>query len=553
MFLILGLVLGVALGLTPRAYATTPTYTQACDFSGAYVYDSQAYQCGVCCSTNSTSCTNQNSTCLATCSARTTSCANTLSTCNTNCLNTYNSCYNACSGKNKTTCRANCLTAKTTCNNNCTTAQTTCVNASYNFGSPVNTVTGVSACNTACNTANTNCQASFSTACTNFCGSLLADPSPPPPPPSIPAPPVTACSSASCCSGGWGGYTIDNFRGSNSNPVQSTTSVIRNQNKSINLSIDTTKGALTSLINNDGVPQQQSVAEQNASFGQLMPDPGIFEGGSPALFDFGRYKAAAVATGNYWSSWCAFQSSVIAGETIQKGIVYVDLWKKGTSGHTETCLDSTSLHTVTTGSLTVIGTFALGLNGFSNPTEQQNFKIALDVPIHVNPTVGPVSGSAVMDYKDIKYYQDIAKLGMFNPEGDGNAYDFAWSTIIPAATGKNPIGVDLGPNYAKFSADEDMPAIMYQDSIFDIEASINASGSIYTPGFVEVEHWVTYKNTANYIDGAIISGRGMLLGAVRADGQSCTGGTFISFNPKAIDALGVYQPSMIQKVSHTLE
>ncbi len=497
--------------------------------------------------------------CYGQCSSILNHCQNQEDSCNTSCLNTYSACYYSCSGKDVSACRQDCLDAKADCNNDCNSDEQVCLNSSYNFGWPVWVENGYQACRDRCQQARSTCQANYNDACTNYCENSLGIPTPTPTPTPEPSPSPTptptptptaptGCNPATCCAGGWGGYVIDNGRGGYAHPVQTTTSFKNWQNKSLNMSIDLTRGDATTIINVDGTPTVQTPAEQAASFNHTIEDPNIFNGDKPALFQFERYKAAAVATGNYYSSWCDFESNVINTEDPQTGIVYVDLHKG------EGCLDSTTLHTVNSGSgsLNVVGTFALGLNGFSNAEEQRAFKIALEVPINVNPIVGPVTGSTDLDHMDFLAFKAAAEAGTFNPTGSDSPYEVAWSTTIPAS-GKSPIGIDLGSDFAPFSADEDFPAIMYQDSIFDIEGGINASGTVYSPGFIEIEHWQTPRNKSNFINGAMIAGRGMLLGAIRADGGSCTGGTFTSFDPNSIDGLGVFVPSMLTRVGHIIE
>lgn len=534
-----------------------PVFTRSCNWS-IYTMLAEKYWCTSCCGTNSTSCEDQKNDCYGSCNSITSYCDDIKDNCNDTCADVYDDCRSNCTGKNKNTCRAACRDAKDDCNNDCENAETTCMASSYNFGGSIGTAVGYNGCRAICNTARDVCTAAFGTGgdCTGYCNGLATPsptptptptpvPSPTPTPTPSPTPNPNICNPATCCSGGWGGYTVDNGRGSHANPAQSTTAFILDQNKSTNMSIDTTRGAISTIVRKNGVPTVQTTTERNASFNQLISNPGIFNGSRPALFNFARYKAAAMATGNYFSSWCGFQNTVITPQQQRYGIVYVDLQKN------ESCFTSSTLHRVQSGSINVIGTFAMGLNGFANINEQRNFKIAMEVPMYINPTNGPITGSKALDYKDFAAFKASAEAGTFNPSGAGSAYETAWSTTIPAQ-GKSPFGVALGAGLQPFSADEDLPAVMYQDSIFDIEGSINASGAIYTPGFIEIEHWYTPRNTSNYINGALIGGRGMLLGAIRADGGNCTGGTFISFDPKTIDGLGVYVPSMIQKVGYTV-
>jgi hypothetical protein len=94
-----------------------------------------------------------------------------------------------------------------------------------------------------------------------------------------------------------------------------------------------------------------------------------------------------------------------------------------------------------------------------------------------------------------------------------------------------PWNVNISPTYENFTAQSDLPALMFETGIVDIHGPANVCGAIYGPSFIEIEN---KTGGLQYFNGCIIGGAGIYF-----EGNS-TGMQAIKFDPAAVDMLETY-------------
>jgi hypothetical protein len=110
---------------------------------------------------------------------------------------------------------------------------------------------------------------------------------------------------------------------------------------------------------------------------------------------------------------------------------------------------------------------------------------------------------------------------------------------VYANTNKNPVSIDISAKgYNNFTAEDDMPAIIYTIGVLDLHGNANISGVMYTPSYMEIEN----KSAGNlqYIKGALIMGHGIYYENV----QAAT--SIISFDSRTLDSLSTVGTSVKQ-------
>ena len=256
-----------------------------------------------------------------------------------------------------------------------------------------------------------------------------------------------------------------------------------------------------------------------------------FDNPSGQLFDFGRYRAAAIATSNTLS-WSEFETKVENNEQMH-GIVYVTL--DATEGTKK----------LEPGSVNIKGTLVINLiNGTSK------YKMFVKVPINVNPVISPTTNTTILSPADFDHWTSAAaaRTNTSDPFPWPSGYTSAWNDVTTFNSGsKNPRGKTLS-GYESFGPYEDMPALMYSGGIVDIHHEANISGVVYTPDFVEVEQ-KKKNNEVQYVNGAIFAGNGLYL-----ESNDCSGGIAVVYDPDTLDFLKVSpSPSSMKKASLNIE
>ena len=345
---------------------------------------------------------------------------------------------------------------------------------------------------------------------------------------------------ASACNSN-GKITLDSSKSSidGSGTIWSNNALDQGQSagKSTHTSLKTGSG-LTSIINNvgGGTTLEQTTGEfqQTENTYKNLQNPGgldrltYFDNPQGQLFDFARYKAAAVATSNALT-WSQFEAKVVAGDQLY-GIVHVEV-------------DASSVNNpkLDTGSINIKGSLVIDV---INKTS--NYKIKFEVPTNINPVTSPTTGTAILSPTDFDNWTTLAAARTSTSDTFPwpSGYDSAWNSVSTFDSGsKDPRGVALS-GHTSFGQYEDMPALMYSGGIVDVHHEANISGVVYSPDFVEIEQ-KKKDNEVQYINGAVIGGAGIFL-----ESNSCGGGIAVILDPLTFDNLKVNASlESMQKVS----
>jgi hypothetical protein len=231
-------------------------------------------------------------------------------------------------------------------------------------------------------------------------------------------------------------------------------------------------------------------------------------GSATQLFDFGRFKAAAVAgAGAVYANLTAFATAVRAANTAGtplQGIIYVNVDPAVEGG-------SPKLDTSTSG--TGCGAAGINIQGtlvfhFINPPDNF-YKVFGEAPLHINAG---------------------ANDGTFNPS-DPTTFKTGYPPVLPSS--KDPTKVDItGAGYPNFLPGDDMPALMFDNGTVDIHQECNICGVVYTPSYMEVEN---KHNARQYFDGSIITG-----GGIYWETGSSPGVQVLNFDSNTVDSLATF-------------
>jgi hypothetical protein len=231
-------------------------------------------------------------------------------------------------------------------------------------------------------------------------------------------------------------------------------------------------------------------------------------GSAQQLFDFGRFKAAAVAgAGAVYPNLTAFATAVRAANaagTPLQGIIYVNV-DPAIEGNGPKLDTSTSGTGCGAAGINVQGTL---LFHFINPPDNF-YKVFGEAPIHINAGANDAT---------------------FNPS-DPTTFKTGYPPVLPAA--KDPTKVDItAAGYTNFLPGDDMPALLFDNGTLDIHQECNICGCVYTPSYTEIEN---KHNARQYFNGSIITG-----GGIYFDSGSSPGAQVLNFDPSAVDELPTF-------------
>jgi len=283
-----------------------------------------------------------------------------------------------------------------------------------------------------------------------------------------------------------------------------------------------TGGGSNSLTNNsaDGSCQQSTIGSLTGCFhdklvgtGQEVPDF-TESGGNEQLFNIKRLVAAATASSNVYNSLGDFAqacNTANASDTNLEGIVLVNI-DSDAEGSNPT-IDETGDLAIPDG-INIVGTLVFR---FSNGTDR-NYRIKIDTPMNINAA---------------------------------NLSGLAPSKVATCATGfppcysdanKDPVNLNIQPDFANFRASDRFPALVYTNGIIDLEDAVNISGLVYGPGLIEIEN---KAGKIQYINGEVYAG-----GGVYIEGHASTGFTVIKFDENSVMNL-VTQDSKARELVRT--
>ncbi len=259
------------------------------------------------------------------------------------------------------------------------------------------------------------------------------------------------------------------------------------------------------------------------------------------LFNFDRYRAAAMATNNNYALCddplaatctvfdgtanvlCNNLIPAITSRATLYGIVRVILtpgnrgtanryWCDGSPGSFDRQMylgpanGCGSANYNFNGELNVKGTVMFDTVvplGAPNPRTFQG-KINQGIPLNVNWILGPVSNSRSLSFADYNFMRTTQKAnasaakpapGYVYPSNYVQSWDEIKTSPLPAIQAKNPFALTLaqmnfrGVQYQPFqdspTAPEDLPAVMYTGGFVDMHNQMNVSGLVYTPNLSE--------------------------------------------------------------------
>jgi hypothetical protein len=290
--------------------------------------------------------------------------------------------------------------------------------------------------------------------------------------------------------------------------------------------------------------------------GKSHPRLDIFDLEANNLFNFDRYRAAALATNNNYalcpnpaSATCTVFDGVsnvtannlipvMAARQTMYGVVRLILtpglwnsanpyWCNGSGATPNSEFDRNLYLTANTvancgnldynfdGEINVKGTIMIDTILPIGASSTFQGKVNQGVPLNVNWIIGPVSGSKDLSFADYDYMRDTQRAlaasgstapGYLYPSGYIAAWNEIKTSTDPLIMAKNPFALTAaqmvynGNSYQPFrdSADfpEDLPAVMYTGGFVDMHNQMNVSGLVYTPNVSElnrVEHKANFQ------------------------------------------------------------
>ncbi len=235
------------------------------------------------------------------------------------------------------------------------------------------------------------------------------------------------------------------------------------------------------------------ISEQ--SYGTSSEIPDYTDPGSPyQLFDFNRFIAVADATGNHFTDANDFVQAMSTGAVLE-GIVVVDAPKDAKH------FPSFDTKTFPYG-INIRGTLVVNFTGNWKPSD----KIVNEATMNINP----------------------ADLSAMKPD-DPTTYPSGYPPHYTDPS-KNPANVDISSaGFQNFTADDDLPALMYNNAILDIHGNANICGVVYGSSFMEIEN--KHDSQIQYFRGCLIGGGGIYV----ENGQTAT--SIVSYDGTAMGNL----------------
>ncbi len=213
-----------------------------------------------------------------------------------------------------------------------------------------------------------------------------------------------------------------------------------------------------------GTQNQLPAYTTNSYFGQLV--------------NLNRLIAVADASGNHFTNAASFVSvmKALKGAALE-GVVVVDLPYSDLVNLSSTVLPQ---------GINIRGTLFVNFKDDSRGSWFPSDKIVLTAALRINP----------------------ADLSFLNA-GEPGTFT-SGLPVLYTDPAKNPINIDISTQgYPNFTLGDDLPALIYNNAIFDIHGPVNISGLVYTPSFIEIENKVFGQT--QYIKGVLLGGAGIYL------------------------------------------
>ncbi|MEY2430183.1 MAG: hypothetical protein QOJ40_3068, partial [Verrucomicrobiota bacterium] len=243
-----------------------------------------------------------------------------------------------------------------------------------------------------------------------------------------------------------------------------------------------------------------AVSDQNWGTASQIPDY-TGQGTTNSLFDFNRFIAVADLTpnasnptthNNHFTNMASFSTAMAAAPNhTLEGVIVVDI-NPSPGPNWDVSLFPSGIN--------VRGTLFVNFGPGSTPSSK--FQVTASLNVNAANLTGLVAN---------------------NPA----TYKTGYPPVYSDPT-KNPVNVDISSKgFANFTANDDLPGLMYSIGIVDIHGPANVCGVCYTPSYMEIEN----HGQIQYFKGAIIMGGGIFF-------ENKTASTsIISFDPHAADFL----------------
>jgi hypothetical protein len=274
----------------------------------------------------------------------------------------------------------------------------------------------------------------------------------------------------------------------------------------------------------------ESVSARNFGTSNQIPDY-TAQGTANALFDFNRFVAVADSTPNahntdggtnHFPSLASFlKANAKAAATSAgalEGVIVVDVTQ--TDKSKDVGID------VLANPQNYVGTAYLPA---SNP-QTKGISVKGTLFFKFGPAYGPLNKI----FNRMAMNINPANMTGFTP-GNSSTYKSGYPATY-SDPAKNPININItSKGFTNFTADEDLPAVMYSIGTVDMHGPVNISGVVYTPSYSEIENrpneGFKVANQTQYIKGSIIVGMGLFYQNTQA------AKSVVSYDPNAVDSL----------------
>ncbi len=268
--------------------------------------------------------------------------------------------------------------------------------------------------------------------------------------------------------------------------------------------------SLTTGNANDYLTFAGSITSGLAGTEEEVPDYTAL-GSQDQLFDFNRFIAAArVGAGREFTSLATFVAAMnianAAGQPLEGiTVLYIDPAFEMVGLERPRIVDGAPdgpwEHPLP-GGINIRGTLLFNFAPGTDPM----YKVYLSTDVNINPA-------------------DLSGLVPADPSTYTSGYSLPWNDDT-----KKPSAVDIsGAGFSNFTANDDLPAIMFNTGVVDQHGASNICGLVYGPSFVEIEN---KDGQLQYFNGAVMGG-----GGVYIEGNAVAGNTVINFDPTTIDLL----------------
>jgi hypothetical protein len=260
----------------------------------------------------------------------------------------------------------------------------------------------------------------------------------------------------------------------------------------------------TSLVN----VAANAFSMTNYSAGTPIPDY-TSQGSSNTLFYINRFIAVADRTSggfapsgnNHFTNLITFITAAnlynptvhSGGKTAMEGVIVVDVYGGDAKGKgADPDMNDMSKTGILPNGINVRGSLVFNFTGSGwDPTTS---KIVIDNPININPA-------------------NISGLVATNPATYTTGYPPVYANTNMAPFNINITGVTDPAtglkDFQNFVIYDDLPAMVYTIGVVDLHNSLNISGAMYTPSYMEIEN--KHDGDTQYIMGELIMGNGIYL------------------------------------------